>query len=655
MALALAKIDEAYKILREYNGNNPYICRIKNTVIVYKLKTMTDFEAEYILANHNTEPKFINKIVKVADWWGEKKKEEWNTEFNIEKVKITWLIGETDTTLHFFCIYRRSQEKAIEVFASKKAILTSLNGDEWKNIELDFDRYNGINGRYLYPHQVEAIKFLVGSKKAILANDMGSGKTMSSILAALLGGYEKVLIISPASVKETWYRELSPYVDKKDITIVEGREWDEAKFTIINYDILKNFYDVPTEKVKRKELNLNENGDYVNVEKEKEIVSRKKAVIEKAMSESQLFQSKFDLIIIDEAHRLSNTSSGIYKIVSDLVMRSKPKGIFALTGTPITNHPINFFNILKIIGAPIAKDWVHYVERYCDGKTFYNKKERAAYTKMYLNMKHKRNWNELSHNEQIEYYQFLDKRCKKIWVTNGASHLDELQEIVKPYYLRRMKDEFGTLPTKTIKTLEYELTPSEKNEYNSLWDNFVKARSGNKSIDDIESLKKLTEGVVCRQWLSNTMTSRTTELTKKLVSEGHKVVIFCAFDEELYTLQENFKDICVIHNGKLNGTKKACAVDKFQNDPNIKVFIGNIQSAGVGITLISSDCAIFNSMDYTPGNNQQCEDRIYRLGQTKDVTIYYQIFKDTYMEHISELVNMKDSNISKIIIREDNK
>lgn len=91
------------------------------------------------------------------------------------------------------------------------------------------------------------------------------------------------------------------------------------------------------------------------------------------MSNSQIFQSNFDLIIIDEAHRLSNTTSGIYKIVSDLVARSKPLGIYAITGTPITNRPINFYNILKIINAPIASDWNYYVTRYCDAKSFYKK------------------------------------------------------------------------------------------------------------------------------------------------------------------------------------------------------------------------------------------------------------------------------------------
>lgn len=650
---SLAKIEQAHKILSEYKGTNPFIIKVKNIVLAYRLRTANDFEIEYILANYNKEPKLLNKIVKVADWFGEKKKEEWNIEFIPKKLKITWLLGETDNLYHFYCIYRQTQTQAVEVFATKKAILTDLSDNSWKEMSIDFNKYNKMSGKTLYPHQEEGIRFLVGKKKAILAHGMGLGKSITAIVASMVDSYKKILVICPASLKENWKREISLFNDEKDITIVEGHNWDDNKYTIINYDILKNFYTVPTEKVKRKELNLDENGNIFQAVKEKEVVSKKKNIISEAMKDSQLFTSKFDLVIIDEAHRLSNTSSGMFKIVSDLVSRSKPKGIYALSGTPITSMPINFYNILKIIGAPIANDWRYYVERYCDGKTFFNKKERAAYTKMFFGMKKRNSWNELTYSEQSEYYDFLEKRCKKVWVTNGSSHLDELQEVVKPYYLRRVKEELGTLPIKTVVEKKYDLTSEEQKEYDTLWDKFVKARGGN--TDSIEKFKKLTEGIVCRQWLSNTMTSRTIELTKKLVEEGHKVVIFCAFDKELYTIQEAFKGICVIHNGKLNGTEKQKAVDSFQNDPNVKVFVGNIQSAGVGITLISGDVAIFNSMDYVPGNNQQCEDRIYRIGQQKDVTIYYQLFNNTYMERINEIVDTKNEVINQVIIKEADK
>ena len=269
MALSLEKIDNAHKLLKEYNGTNSYIIRLKNSVFVYKTKAMNDFEAEYVLYNHDKEPKLINKIVRIPDWYGKKRQEEWGTEFIPNRFKITWYMGETNLFYHFYCIYRRSQEKAVEVFAPKRAILTDFLSEDWNLKEIDFKPYNERSGRTLYPYQEEAVKFLTSRKKGILASEMGSGKTLAAIIAALEDKYQKILIICPASVKMTWKKELELLVPSDDITIVEGSKWKENRFTIINYDILKNFYEVPTEVVKKKELNLNNEGKVVKVVKEK--------------------------------------------------------------------------------------------------------------------------------------------------------------------------------------------------------------------------------------------------------------------------------------------------------------------------------------------------------------------------------------------------
>ena len=151
------------------------------------------------------------------------------------------------------------------------------------------------------------------------------------------------------------------------------------------------------------------------------------------------------------------------------------------------------------------------------------------------------------------------------------------------------------------------------------------------------------------------MVGNTIDLAKKCIKTGRKVVIFCSFDDELYAIRDAFKDICVIHNGKMLPKKKNEAVEKFQNDPNIKVFIGNINSAGVGITLVAGTVAIFNNFSWVSGDNLQAEDRIYRLNQTKNVTIYYQVFKDTFYEDMFEKVRGKQDIIDNIIVSESKK
>ena len=652
MALPLEKIDKAYKVLKEYSGENPHIIDLKNTVYAYRLRGLKDFEVEYVLSNYERSPKQVNKIVKIADWYGEKLHEDLSLDFIPQKLKITWFCGETDKALHFFCIYRRSQEKAIELFAPKRAILTDFLSEPWENKLIDFNVYNERSGRCLYPHQEDAVKFLTSKKKAILADVMGFGKTTSAIVAALEDKYQKVLIVCPASVKITWKKELMRYVDEEDITIVEGSKWKENRFTIINYDILKNFYEIPTEMVKSTSLEL-QDGKVTKVTKEKERVSKKTAVIQEAMENSQLYQSKFDLFIIDEAHRLSNTTSGFYKIMSDLVKRSNPKGIYELSGTPITNRPINFYNLLKLIDAPISRDWRDYVERYCDGKFFYNRKERDAHSFIFCKKKGKESWFELSDEEKKELDEILDKNCKKIWKTDGASHIDELQEVIKSYYLRRDKNDLE-LKKKTVKILNYKLTPEERKGYVKVWDEYVEAQNEKDPVD-LERYRKITEGIMMRQWLANNMTSRTIDLAQKCIDLGHKVVIFCSFDEELNTIKEAFKDICVVHNGKMLAKRKDKSVEEFQNNPDVKVFIGNIQSAGVGLTLVASRVAIFNSFSWVSGDNLQAEDRIHRLNQKNDVTIYYQVFLDTFYKEMFDKVRGKQEIIDNIIVSEKNK
>ena len=67
MAQSLENIDKAYKLLKDYSGDNPYIIKLKNSVFVYNSKSLNDIEVEYILANYDREPMLLNKIVKVAD------------------------------------------------------------------------------------------------------------------------------------------------------------------------------------------------------------------------------------------------------------------------------------------------------------------------------------------------------------------------------------------------------------------------------------------------------------------------------------------------------------------------------------------------------------------------------------------------------------
>lgn len=655
MIKSLKNTNEAYNILKNYNGENSYIINLKNDVYVYQNLTLNDFQIEYILKNYNFKPIYLNKIVKIADWFGEKKQTEWNLEFLPEKLLIGYYLGETEQFYHAYVKYRKSQDKMVSVFIPKKALLNPLFLDNFNDKVVDFEKYNKMAQIVLKPQQEQGVKFLTTRKKAILAHQMGGGKTITSIVSALEDKFDKILVISPASVKSTWEKELKRFITDDEITIVGGSTWKEAKFTIINYDILDNFYEIPMETVKRKVRMIDDFGKITYKTVEKEVVSKKDIIINEAMANSQLFQSKFDLIIIDEAHRLSNANSGRYKIISDLIKRSNPIGIYLLTGTMITNNPMNLYNILKLIDADITKDWQSYVKRYCDGKQIFVKSERDKFTKVFLNKVKKSSWYDLTFDEKNELNTYLDNNCKKIWLTSGSSNLEELKEKIKHLYLRDLNEEIYNNFSKEVKIIDYNLTTEEYLEYNQIWDDYVKSQD-EENINKLLDNKKLIEVSVLKQATAKMMLPYTIKLAENIINTTNdKVIIFCAFDSEIYSLQEYFGDKCVVHNGKITAKEKDKVLKTFNENENCRILLGNLTSTSVGLNLIVANHIIFNSVSWLPAENQQAEYRILRIGQMKNCFIYYQKFKNTYMEHIFETLNVKNEIIDKVIVDEKNK
>ena len=661
----------ALDLLSGYNGNNPYILMLKRDVFIKK-EEISDFSIEYILKNHNFQPIQINKTIKIADWYKEKKKKDWNLEFSPEKLSVKWLLGETSTTYHCYVKYRQSVDP-VQVFLPKKAVLTNFLIEDYHNIQVDFDRYDKLSiskdpNRRLREHQKEAVQFLLSRKKCVLADEPGYGKTSELIVAAIEGNFDSVLIICPASIKSTWKKELLWYVPERDITIVEGIQgktkielekylgygegksgkklkelqleakergkWEDNRFVIVNFDILDELYQIPE--------------------------TRSKENIQKALENSPMLQyilNKKTLIIIDEAHVLSNSTSIRYKIIKDLIKRSNPHSIYAATGTPITNNPQNFYCVLQFLGDPITDDYNYYMERYCDAKKFpknsVEKEKRNKITLNYVKSKGKNNWYDLTDEEKNDLNKLIERNIRMITVANGASNLEELKERVSHIYLRRVKEDLKGMVKKTIHEIYYDLTPSQKQEYNRLWEEYESAQYENNP--DKELNKELLEGAIYRKYLSNEMVPNTIKMTNKFIENGDKVVIGCCYDEELYTLQEYYKDKCVIYNGKMSSKEKDIAQESFMNNPNVKVLIGNLQSAGVGLTLTAAKKLIYNNFSFVKGINDQFQDRIHRINQTEDVDIYFQIFNDTQYQKMWDITMRKGYIIDQVIKKESEK
>lgn len=621
--------ERAYELIKDYKGTNNQILylRYKITKTDYSL---TEFDVKYTLSNYDYIPYEVNKTVKISGDYGEILQKKYELDFKPEKIKITRVIGEVGESLHCYVKYRKSVEPCL-MYVKKKYILNQLqDSTENANVDVNFKKYDNVtkrNGITLKKAQKEGVNFLLKNKKCILADSMGTGKSRQALIASMETRSQKILIICPASLKSTWKREICVYNEPSDVSIISGSEWNtNSRFTIVNYDILDNFYKIPTDIVyedkimedgkKKKVPVMVKSSNGTLVPKTRKSLSKQK--IKECLSESPMFLENFGCVIIDEAHKLSNNTSMRYKVISDFLKRSNIPYVFLLTGTPLTNRPMNLYHILKLIDAEVTRDYQYYVNRYCDGKT------------MKL------------------------KTGEEITLSGGATNLEELKEKIKHLYIRRLLSEMTDMVNKTIETRYYDLTDTQMQRYEELWEEYVSAQQ-EQGNEDSEEYRQLVEGILVRQYLAKEMIANTIQLADEIIEDDEKVIIICTFTEEINKLKEYYGKKCVVYDGKMTTKQKDKAEHEFMNNPKVKVFIGQIIACSVGLTLTAAHTLIFNSYSWVAADNLQAQDRIYRLNQTHDVTCIYQLFNDSISQNMFDKVMRKEVIMNETIKSENEK
>ena len=570
-------------LLSSYEGKNPYIRYMKKKLLTEKNYFLTNNQSNYIKSYFYFEPKVINKVIEVTNYYSEQLQEEHKLKIVPKKIFIDTLLAESDKAIHVLCKFHKKQDDLKLIWIPKTQLLDDIHFED-VNIEIDFEKYKDLDKRgwKAFGHQEEGIKFLLKNQKCILADDMGLGKTYQSIVAALESGSERILIICPSSLKINWMREIQNFCD--EVSIIKGTYWNPDKFTIINYDILKNFHTIKERNKKYEEWELRR----------------------------ELLEFNPDLIILDEAHYVKNHKSIRGKIIKDVVKSFKSARVWLLTGTPIANRPMDYYNLLSIIDSPVANNWVHYAKTYCEGMRF-------------------------------------KKGGKFVWVTKGASNLDELSTKTKRTILRRKKEEVLDLPEKLVTPVYLEL--ENVDGYKNVWNDYLNKRKllGKKG----NPAKDLVETTLLRTFIAMETVPYTIEKTEEAIELNKKVIIFCNFNDEMDAFLRHFGNKAVCVRGGMNDKQKQLSVDRFQEDDNCMVFIGQIKAAGVGLTLTKAEIVIMNSLDWVPGNHEQAEDRAYRIGQNQTVNIYYMLIDDTIDTIIWDILNEKKKVIGTIMGEDD--
>jgi len=472
---------------------------------------------------------------------------------------------------------------------SLQPTIKSLNGSRAADAEINIPVPDGL--AYL-GFQKAGIAYAAERDGTLIADEMGLGKTIQALGLINLKGYKNILIIVPASLRLNWLREAQKWLTDKALTfaLVDSNEVDvsTANIVIVNYDRVKNH------------------------------------VFDSLMAR------QWDLIVIDECHKVKNPEAQRTRRVLGYYDRkakgsvpgliSKATNKLMLTGTPILNRTVELQPIAGAIAPKMFGNFFAFAKRYC-----------SAF------------------------------QTKYGWDFTGASNLDELQTRLRASIMvRRLKvDVLKELPPKTrsvillsqnglandVKAEQLEFSEWEGNLDEAHADAELALASGDveaysAAVARLDSHIKIafSEMSAARHRLAVAKVPAVIEHCDEVLEGGvDKLVIFAHHHDVISALTEHYGASAVVLTGENTPEDRQSAVDRFQSDPRVKVFIGSIQAAGVGITLTAASHVVFAELDWVPGNVTQAEDRCHRIGQHDNVTIQHLVVDgslDAKLAHI---------------------
>ncbi len=304
----------------------------------------------------------------------------------------------------------------------------------------------------------------------------------------------------------------------------------------------------------------------------------------------QILDRQFSVVIMDEGHLISDQKTKRTKAIKKLCKTIRH--LIVLTGTPMRNRPVDMFNMLNILDPTEFGNWYWYVNRYCGAKIRYGR---------------------------------LDVK--------GASNLTELHHKIKHLAIRRTKtDVMPELPPKQYSYSKVDVSPiyNLKQQDNDIT-RWVKMR---KSI----GIAKIGEAnKFVRTFFENNP-------DEKLVIFAHHHDVIDAIKMSVLTQGIKVESI----DGRTTEKNHKTIRDKFQGTDKIQALIIGIQGA-TGYNLHAAHFALFVEFLYVPAELEQAEDRLHRIGQEYPVNIYYLVAKDTIDEYMVRMLQMKTTNIEKVV------
>ena len=433
-----------------------------------------------------------------------------------------------------------------------------------------------------YPYQMEGIAYALMHKRCIMGDEPGLGKTAQAIGTMTASGAFPALVVCPASLKLNWQREFKKFGGVNAIILDDSNRDNWHR-----YLEMRNYKGEPLAQVVITNYESLKKFFVVKVRDHKRFTLR--AV--EFDPRKDLFRS----IIIDESHKCKTSSTQQSKFVQGLAVGKEY--VLELTGTPVVNNNTDLIQQLTIMDR--LEDFGGYqkfMARYCGGV------------------------NQSSHVRELNYY--LNKFC---------------------FFRRQKKDVLKDLPDKTRTYLLTDI--DNRQEYRDAERDVISYLRQYRDADDDKVMKAIRGAVmvkmgILKQISAKGKTQAAVEFIHSVTDGGCKLIVFCFLKQVVADLKRAFPDAVTV-TGDDNDRQKQDSVDRFQNDPDVKVIILNYRSGGTGLTLTASSNVLFVEFPWTYADCCQAEDRAHRNGQKNAVTCTYLLGQDTIDEYMYGLIERK--------------
>ena len=403
----------------------------------------------------------------------------------------------------------------------------------------------------LYPHQEQSKQFLLDTKRAILADQPRVGKTLPTAAAAL--EHLPALIVCPAIAKTVWEAAFNKLSDVS-VRVVNGKN-DAMKTTdhqvvIINYDLLQYFNN-----------------------------------------------AGYQTLVLDECHRVKNP---LAKRTTSAALLMKQIGrVYALSGTPIPNRPIELWPILHNLGI-YRGGWYDFAARYA-------KMWRAP-------------WG-------------LD--------VSGSSNIAELKALMKPYVMRRKKEDvFKDYQDPQVSLITFDL-PNDKREQEFDADALV---ANPNALLAFEGLAEIMKEAGMRK------VDAAAEFIDDLLNAGEPVVVFAHHKDVVGKLCDELrihKPVTVV--GDTPRAQRDKAIEAFQSG-KAKCIVGNIAAMSEGVDLSAADTIVFVECTWSTSALEQASSRVENIAKHGVKPIIYILTIRASLDHTVLSKILKKQNIINQII-----